>query len=147
MAEINLFYRFGSAYLCFPHHPEEPGEVSFSNPFRLGPAIQFALLYGVVLVASKAAHMYLGDRGLLISSVVAGTTDADAITLSLAQLSTGPDAVAGRTASRALILAALSNTVVKAGIVLVTGSPNLRKALLPGIALMLATGVVAVLLL
>ena len=144
IAVVGLGY---CAYLYFLHRPEESEDVSFSNPFRLGPAIQFGLLYAAVLLLSNAAHLYLGDRGLLISSAIAGTSGMDAITLSLAQLSRGPDAIASGTASRALILAALSNTAVKSGIVLLTGSRGLRRALLPGVGLMLAAGIAAVLLL
>lgn len=43
-------------------------------------------------------------------------------------------------AARAIVLAAMSNTMVKAGIVLSSGSPGLRRAILPGFLLILATG-------
>lgn len=41
------------------------------------------------------------------------------------------------------MIAALANTFAKGGIVLVTGSVALRRALLPGLILMLLTGAVA----
>jgi uncharacterized membrane protein (DUF4010 family) len=51
------------------------------------------------------------------------------------------------TEAQALVLAALSNTAVKAGIVLFAESPGLRRALLPGMLLMLGTGIAAAFLL
>ena len=113
--------------------------MDFSNPFELGPAIKFGLIYGVILLVSKAAQMYLPEAGLYLASIVAGLTDVDAITLSMAELS-GTGAVELSTAARAIVLAAMSNTVVKGGIVLSSGSSALRKALLPGFVLMFLTG-------
>ena len=52
-----------------------------------------------------------------------------------------------RTAARAIVLAAASNTVVKGGIVLSAGSKALRKVILPGLVLTLATAIGVVFLL
>ena len=54
-------------------------DVKLKNPFELGQAIKFGLLYGVVLFVAKAAQTYLGSGGLYASSVLAGLTDVDAI--------------------------------------------------------------------
>lgn len=114
--------------------------MEFSNPFELGPAVKFGLIYGVILLISKAAQMYLPTAGVYLASIIAGLTDVDAITLSIAELSStgGLDLV---TAARAIVLAAMSNTVVKGGIVLSSGSSALRKALLPGFVAMLVFGI------
>jgi uncharacterized membrane protein (DUF4010 family) len=127
-------------YLYFSQRTDEAGEVRVSNPFELGPAIKFGLLYAVVLLVSNAARLYLGDTGLYLSSVLSGLADVDAITLSVAELSGGSGLTLGAGA-RAIVLAAMANTVVKGGIVLTGGSRALRLALLPGFALMLITGV------
>ncbi len=65
----------------------------------------------------------------------------DAITLSMAELSQSADGVSLDTAARAIVLAVMSNTVVKGGIVLASGGVILRRVLLPGLALMLITGI------
>jgi len=65
----------------------------------------------------------------------------DAITLSVAELSRTAGGLDLGTAARAIVLAAMSNTAVKGGIVLTSGSPALRKALWPGFVLMLVAGV------
>jgi uncharacterized membrane protein (DUF4010 family) len=127
-------------YLYFSQRTDEPGEVQVSNPFELGPAIKFGLIYAVILLASNAAQLYLGNTGLYLSSILSGLADVDAITLSVAELSRagGLELSAG---ARAIVLAAMSNTVVKGGIVLSSGSGSLRRALLPGFVLMLVAGV------
>jgi uncharacterized membrane protein (DUF4010 family) len=127
-------------FLYFSQRTAEAGEVQVSNPFELGPAIKFGLIYAVILLASNAAQLYLGNTGLYLSSTLSGLADVDAITLSVAELSWtgGLELSVG---ARAIVLAAMSNTVVKGGIVLSSGSGALRRALLPGFVLMLVAGV------
>jgi uncharacterized membrane protein (DUF4010 family) len=127
-------------YLYFSHRAGEKGDLEFSNPFDLGAAIKFGLLYGVVLLVSRVAQYYFGDKGLFLSSIVAGFADVDAVTLSVAEL-TKSGGVALETGSRAIVIAAMSNTLVKGGIAIMGGSRSLRKAILPGILLILVVGV------
>ena len=129
------------AYLFFAKRTQEQGEMSFSNPFELKPAITFGLLYGLILLVSKAAQMYFGGTGVYVSSILAGTTDVDAITLSMAELSGAPNGLDVTIASRAVVLAALSNTAVKGGIAFFSGSRALRKALMPGFVLIFLVGI------
>ncbi len=127
-------------YLIFAKRTNEKGDVQFSNPFDLMSAIKFGLLYGVVLLVSRTAQMYLGDTGLYLSSVISGLADVDAITLSMAELSkTG--VLQMDKAALAIVLATMSNTTVKGGIALITGSLALRKSLLPGIIMILVAGI------
>lgn len=127
------------AYLYFAPRGSDAGGVAVSNPFELGPAITFGLLYGVILLVARAAQLYFGDTGVYLSSILSGLADVDAITLSLAELSSSGN-VELPTAARAIVLATMSNTVVKGGIVLSSGSAALRRALLPGFLLILGTG-------
>jgi uncharacterized membrane protein (DUF4010 family) len=137
-------------YLTQTHQADEPAD-DFTNPFELGPALTFGLLYAVILLVANAAKLYLGDTGVYLSSIASGLADVDAITLSMAQLSqpgsSSGEAIDLRTAARAIVLAAASNTVVKGGIVLSLGSAALRKAILPGLVLTLATAIGVVFLL
>ncbi len=129
------------AYLFFgPKSEEDTGDVSVSNPFELGPAITFGLLYGLILLAARAAQLYFGDTGVYVSSILSGLADVDAITLSMAELSNTGN-IELPIASRAIVLAAMSNTLVKGGIVVASGAAALRRALLPGFLLILVTGV------
>lgn len=86
-------------------------DVKFKNPFELGLALKFGLLFAGVLLASKAAQEYLGHRGMYAASVLAGTTDMDAITLSMSDLAKG--GADPRVAATSILLACASNTAVK----------------------------------
>jgi len=129
-----------AAYLYFSHRTETTEDVAFSNPFELGPALKFGVLYAVILLVSRAAQIYLGDPGVYVSSVVGGLADADAITLSMAELSSGGGGLDPATAAQAIVLAAMSNTVAKGAVVLISGSAALRRVLLPGFLLMVSVG-------
>ena len=131
-----------SAYLYFLQRPEKDEEISFTNPFELGPAIQFGLMYAVILLISRFVELSpLGSAGIYLSSIVSGLVDVDAITLSLAQLSSAPGGIELKVAERAIVLAAMSNTAVKGAIVVFTGSAALRKTLLPAFILILVVGI------
>jgi uncharacterized membrane protein (DUF4010 family) len=98
-------------------------QVEVSNPFELGNAIRFGLLFAVILLATKAAKQYLGDGGLYLASAIAGTTDVDALTLSTAEHA-GTEYVP---AVIAIMIATVSNTIVKSGLALGIGGTALGK--------------------
>jgi uncharacterized membrane protein (DUF4010 family) len=125
-------------YLRQPSSDEER-EVEFSNPFQLAPAILFGLVFIVVLGISRASEVFIGDAGLYITSFVSGLATVDAITLSLAQLSRDPTVLEPSLASRAIVIAAVANTFAKGMIVIVAGSTVLRRTILPGFILIMAT--------
>jgi uncharacterized membrane protein (DUF4010 family) len=125
-------------YLRKPSSDEER-EVEFSNPFQLAPAIIFGLVFTLVLGISRASEVYLGDAGLYITSFFSGLATVDAITLSLAQLSRDPMLLEPSLASRAIVVAAVANTFAKGMIVIVAGSALLRRTILPGFILIMAT--------
>jgi len=108
----------------------ETGVVSAgANPFELGQAIKFGLLFGVVTVVAKAAETYLGATGLYLAGAVAGLTDVDAISLSMANLATtSPEII--KIAQRTILIAVISNTLVKAGMAAFMGAPALRRTIL-----------------
>jgi len=132
-------------YYYLAQRTAEESDVKLSNPFELGPAIKFGLLYAAILVIAKAAQFYFQDAGVYVASAVAGLTDVDAITLSMAELSGSQGSVSVSTAGRAVMLAAIANTLVKGGIALSVGSRGLRRALLPPLVAMLVTGIVVAL--
>jgi len=113
----------------------------FKNPFELWPALTFGLIYAVILVVANTARMYLGNTGIYASSIASGLADVDAITLSLAKLSLDAQSLELHTAARGIVLAAVSNTLVKGAMVLVMGSMALRKVIIPGMLATLATAI------
>jgi uncharacterized membrane protein (DUF4010 family) len=127
----------GSVFLWRAARSREEERTDFANPFRLWPAVQFGLLFGVVLLVTKAAQISLGDTGVYAASFLAGLTGLDAITLSMAQLAGGE--VSYHVATQALLLAAAANTLVKGGLTLVLGAPALRRYTLPVLGVLTLT--------
>lgn len=134
-----------AAYCIYLYRIQSTGKQveqdKFKNPFEIGPALTFGLIYAVILLAANAARLYLGNTGIYLSSIASGLADVDAITLSLAELSQDARNLDLQTASRGIVLAAVSNTLVKGGIVLGMGSMMLRKIILPGLLATLATAI------
>lgn len=121
-------------------------QVEFSNPFDLRSAFRFGLLYAFVLLLSRSAQLYLGEPGVLLSSFFAGFSDSNAITLSLSELShTGGLSLS--VAAQGIVIATMTNTLFKGGIVLTSASPALRRAVWPGLVLVVVVGVGAAYLL
>lgn len=110
-----------------------------SNPFELGEAIRFGLLFGIITFAAKAAQTYLGDQGLYLAGAIAGLTDVDAISLSMAQLA-ADGAEHAPAAGLTIAIAVASNTLFKTGMAAFVGAPELRRILIPAAAAILAFG-------
>jgi uncharacterized membrane protein (DUF4010 family) len=128
-------------YLYFAQRISDKDTLEFSNPFDLMAAIKFGLLYAVVLVIARAAQLYLGDTGVYLSSLISGLVDVDAITISLAQLSKDGE-LSNQVAAQSIVLAAIANTITKGGIVLLGGALLLKRAILPGLLMVVLTALV-----
>ncbi|HEX6903456.1 MAG TPA: DUF4010 domain-containing protein [Thermoanaerobaculia bacterium] len=117
--------------------PQEP-----ENPAELKPAIIFGLLYAGVLLAVAFARDRFGAAGIYIVAGISGLTDVDAITLSTSRL-VDQGGLAPGNGWRAILIAAMSNLIFKAGIVAFLGSRRMlwRIAVLFG-AVLAAGGVV-----
>ena len=101
----------------------KPGaqEIAFSNPFDLTSALEFALLFAVILLGAKGATHYLGTAGTYAAGFVAGLGDVDAITLSMSKLAAGGGAVSHRVAATTIFLGTASNTLTKGVMAAVAG--------------------------
>jgi len=136
------------AFLWWRHRTGE-GETetikSGQNPFDLSEAVKFGLLFGVVIFVARAAQVYFGDTGLYIAGGLAGLTDVDAISLSMANLANANPADLGP-AARTVLIAVLSNTLVKGGMAVLLGGAAMRSRMLPFSLLLLGSGAVAAVL-
>jgi len=128
-------------FLHLSQRTTEKDTLEFSNPFDLVAAIKFGLLYALILVAARAAQLYFGDTGVYISSLVSGLADVDAITISLTQLSL-EGTVSEVVAAQSIVIATIANTIAKGAIVIIGGASLLKRALLPGMLLVLVTAAV-----
>jgi uncharacterized membrane protein (DUF4010 family) len=114
-----------------------------ANPFSITSAAKFAAFFAVVLVAVKIAQDNFSDSGVYAVAALAGLTDVDAITLSMAELAKTGSA---QVAVIAIVIASLVNTAVKCGIAFVLGGPALGRPLLLAVGAMLIAGLASVLL-
>jgi uncharacterized membrane protein (DUF4010 family) len=124
-------------------HPEsgEPSStVRLGNPFHLTPALKFGLLFlGVGLVARWTAAEF-GSGGVVVSSLLGGSVDVDAIGFSLAGLLRDGRAEAW-VALAGLLMAIGANAVVKTAMAYATGGRRFGRVVLSGFVLMLGAGV------
>lgn len=117
----------------------EAGEsVAHRNPFEIASALKFGALYALITLGAKAAIVLLGDRGLYAASLLAGTADVDALTLSAARFH--QEGLAAATAATAVTLATMTNTAVKAGLAAWLGGRQLGLSVGGGMLMMLLVG-------
>ena len=107
-------------------HGVLPRLASFLQPF-----------FAAVLVVVKLAQQNFPNTGLYIVAALAGLSDVDAITLSMAQQAKSGDA---DMAIAAIVIAVVSNTLVKAGMAASLGSANLRRPVLLAAFAVVASG-------
>jgi uncharacterized membrane protein (DUF4010 family) len=134
-----------AAYRSAGHaRSDTTSEVPLRNPFSLMAAIRFALLFAVVLLVVKIVETHAPGRGLYAVAALAGLTDVDAITLSMAT-SARDGATEAHVAVNAIVIAALTNSVVKLGLVFAVGAPLLKSRLTIATAGMLCAAALALL--
>lgn len=105
------------------------------NPLQLGAALQMALLFQAVLFLMTFMSRF-GSQGLFASAAVLGLTDVDALTVSMARLTT--TGTAADVTAKAVSIGILSNTLVKMVIAMTVGRGAFRWRAAAGLALMAA---------
>jgi uncharacterized membrane protein (DUF4010 family) len=100
--------------------PDKP-----TNPLQIGPALEMAVLFQLVLFAVAAAGRAFGASGLLLSGAVLGLTDVDALTISMTTTATAASAPA--VAARAIAIGILANCVMKTLVAVVLGASRFRR--------------------
>lgn len=101
------------------------------NPAELRTAIEFGLLYALVLLCAAWLSNEIGNRGLYALAFVSGLTDVDAINLStmrlfsIGQLKSDPAVIT-------VVLAVCSNLAFKTAITFALGGTGIGWRILPG---------------
>lgn len=137
MAIPGVLYAVWVAWRGRPAKSKNSG-VQLRNPLGLKTAIHFAVLYAVIAFLVKAAPEIGLAQSILPLSFVSGLTDLNAIALSIAQ-NTDADPSGFTLATQAIVLGAIANTLLKAGLAIVLGSPALR----PRVAFVLGVTAIA----
>jgi uncharacterized membrane protein (DUF4010 family) len=120
-------------------------EMPRSKPLDLKGAMVFGLIYIMILLVVSYANENLGEGGTLVSSAIAGFSDIDAITISISKLS--GESLELSIGAIAILIAVISNTLVKMGIGMYAGSRELQKNLLLGYGTMFFASIIAFFLL
>jgi uncharacterized membrane protein (DUF4010 family) len=114
-------------------------EIDLKNPLDLSTALKFAILFAAVQWLVKYSSIHFGDNGTYMAGAISGITDVDAITLSMAKMAkSGLDS---SIAINTIIIAALTNTLVKFGMVILVASTELRNTVFWGFLAMFLTGI------
>ncbi|HLV69145.1 MAG TPA: MgtC/SapB family protein [Xanthomarina sp.] len=123
----------------------ETEEIPLGEPLNIRDAVFFGFIYTAILILVSYASNNYGDKGIYISSAISALTDIDAITISMSKL--GGNTVDFLTAQNAILLATLTNTIVKIGLTLWFGSKQLKKYILLGYGLIFIAGIIGFIIL
>ncbi len=123
MAAVEL----GSAWSIMRNSvPTAPGKaLELRDPLNILNALSFGLLYVSISLAVYYADVWLGEKGLMLSGVISGFADVDAINIAMSKMALDPNKL--RVATQVILAAVLSNTLVKLSITMMRGSPLVRK--------------------
>jgi uncharacterized membrane protein (DUF4010 family) len=88
--------------------PDEEQE-KLQNPFEIRPAVVFAILFVVLIVATGLVKQNFGDSGILTLSAIVGVADIDPFILSLIN----SQSIELKLIASSILLAMLSNTIMK----------------------------------
>lgn len=91
----------------------ENPDFKLTNPLQLPTALKFGVALGAILLFSTALKEWIGDQGIYLLALLSGLMDVDAITLSLSKMAQND--LTPRSAVLGILIAVISNTLVKAG--------------------------------
>jgi len=89
-------------------------QFNLRNPLQFSTAVQFGIVLAVVMLLAEASRQWFGDPGIYGLSMISGMIDIDSITLSLLQM--GGETLSQNVAANAVILAAMTNSLIKGAI-------------------------------
>lgn len=116
---------------------------AFRNPFSIRPALEFGVVFAIVMLVTRAAKQYAGYGGQMVVSAISGLVDVTAISVTLATFvqsgTSGPrDAVIGLTLAHAV------NAIFKSAVARTSHQPAFYLRLMAGFVIMFAVGAVAI---
>ena len=124
---------------CNEGSPAE-GE-ALGHPLEIGSALLFAVLFLVLSILTRWVATHLGAAGVRVLAAVVGAADIDPFVLSLASGASG--AISSDVPVSAILIAAASNDVAKAGYALMFGDRRVGRVAC--LALVVLAGVTAAL--
>ncbi|MFD1598695.1 MgtC/SapB family protein [Halobellus rarus] len=130
-----------AALLYWRTATDEPIEADeLKNPFRLRPALVFGAVFAVVLLVSEYANQWFGASGIYATAFFSGLADVDAMTITLSRLA-AQGTVSTEVATTGIVIAAIANTLVKAGLALFLGTYRLGRLVSIVLGIVVLSGV------
>ncbi len=136
---------FAAAMLLAPASVEKSAvaESTFRNPFSIRPALEFGVIFTIVLLVTRVAKHYAGFGGQMAVSAISGLVDVTAISLTLASFvqsgtTTARDALIGLTLAHGV------NAIFKSAVAETSHQPAFYLRLIAGFAIMFAVGAAAI---
>ncbi len=133
-------------YLVWDTTSQEMPEMEQDNPFSLKPALIFGVLFGIILLATEHSKELYGDTGILLTALISGLADVDAITISVGRLME-QGKLQEDTGRSAVILGAISNTFMKVCLTWILGHRKLARQVTAVMGLSILAGLVSLLFL
>lgn len=109
------------------------------NPLELSTALTFGAILSGIILLSYLLRDWFGSVGIYILAMLSGITDVDAITLTLARQSNDPSLLPE--ASLAILIAAATNSLVKASLAGVLSKSNLLSCVTLPMIIAVAAGI------
>jgi uncharacterized membrane protein (DUF4010 family) len=108
----------------WPHPKAEPIPLKPGNPFRLKPALRFGVMFTTVVFLAKAATALLGPGAFYGTSLLGGLVDVATVIAPASDLLAATK-ITVSVGALAILLALLSNAILKIIIAFVSGIPKL----------------------
>ena len=155
----NIYRAIGQALHKNPFAPRVPchrvvradgslGGFAYGSDAKIAllPALKFGAFFVFILFIEKLLQTLLGSSGIYVAALLAGLADVDAITISMLTFaSTGEVSIS--VAVTAITLAVASNTLTKCAIASIFGSRTFAKQVAVCTAIILSSGLLAILVL
>lgn len=125
--------------------PKDEMIINLGNPVNLVNALGFGLLYVAIVMLVYVGNLMLGSKGLLLSGIISGLADVDAITIAMSDYANNDGML--RMAVIVILSAVMSNTIVKTMIAVVRGSKETRQYVLRAMGAVVAVGLISIFLL
>ncbi len=128
----------GSWFLSRRLRDESEEELEIKNPYSLRPALTFGAYFVAIFGLVKLTELWLGARGVLLASAVAGAGSVSAVALSVSTL-LGQGSLPLSVAAQAVLIAIATNAMSKWIVARVNGGGEMARWLGGGLVTMLAT--------
>ncbi len=125
---------------------DEENQLELENPFELVPAIKLTLIFIVIIGVASVLQRTYGDSAIYVTSFFGGIAENNAISLTLARMASS-GALSDTLATQGIIVAILSNSVVKTGLTLFVGTKKLASYVALGLLPVLIAGILSIFIL